>query len=299
MSITVPSKANIYQSVTAKIIAAIESGGDTSEMPWHVPGAMLPTNAATQAEYRGINVLSLWIDAQLRGYPTSIWASYRQWQGLGAQVRKGEHGALIVFYKRVEERGTESDDHDTDVKLRHVAKASWVFNAAQVEGFPPPAFEATSEIVRHQQVDAFVSAIGANIQHGYAMACYRRASDTIELPRPEWFHGTGSGTAGENYYAVLLHELTHWTGAPTRLDRSFGERFGDEAYAMEELVAELGAAFLCAAFGLSNEPRPDHAAYIASWLTVLKRDSRAIFVAASSAQEAFEHLAYLATRTTV
>jgi antirestriction protein ArdC len=234
--------------------------------------------------------------SQARGYPASLWASYKQWQQLGAQVRKGEHGAMVVFYKRVETESSEPEDHDKDPQLRFFARRSWVFNVAQVDGWEDTVPPSPSGAHPIGEVEAFVQAVNATVCHGYATARYRPRADLIEMPNREWFPGSELGSAEEAYYSVLLHELTHWSGAPHRLNRTFGKRYGDDAYAFEELVAELGAAFMCAAFGISTEPRPDHAGYVSSWLRVLKNDVRAIFTAASKAQEAFEHLAYLATR---
>lgn len=291
------AKFNVYEAVTAKIVAMIEAGESSYKTPWHVPqGLQMPSNAATHAEYRGVNVLSLWIDAQMKNYPTALWASYKQWQQLGAQVRKSERGAMVVFFKRIETKPGDEEDHDRRRDLRFVARASYVFNAAQVEGYEPEQVALSSTFQRIAEVDAFVKAVNARVEHGRSVAKYRHDTDTIEMPSPEWFVPPNEGSAEETYYAVLLHELTHWVGAPTRLNRTFGKRFGDEAYAFEELVAELGAAFMCAAFGISSEPRADHAGYVASWLKVLGRDPKAIFTAASKAQEAFEHLTYLATR---
>jgi antirestriction protein ArdC len=212
----------------------------------------------------------------------------------GAQVRKGERGSLIVFYKRLEELPFEAED-DGQSRLNFVARASHVFNAQQVDGFEPPLPERLSEFQTDQQAEAFVGAVGAEVRHGFTMACYRRSTDSIEMPEREWFVGTATSSPQESYYGVLCHELTHWTGAQHRLNRDLGKRFGDQAYAMEELVAEIGAAFLCSALGIASEPRPDHAAYVSTWLQVLKQDTKAIFTAASKAQEAYEHLAYLAT----
>jgi antirestriction protein ArdC len=146
-------------------------------------------------------------------------------------------------------------------------------------------------------LEAFVKATGVRIQEGVPEACYRRGLDFIQMPQSVWFIGSKTSTPTQAYYATLLHELTHWTGAPHRLDREFGKRFGDHAYAFEELVAELGAAFLCSAFRIANAPRPDHASYLAGWLSVLKDDPRAIFTASSKAQEAIEYLGSIATRT--
>lgn len=287
---------SVHATITDKIVAMIEIGTGTYTAPWHAPGLGFPINAATHAPYRGVNILSLWIDALAKGYTSSFWASYRQWQSLGAQVRRGEHGCVVVFYKRIEAKPSEDEDHDRRGDLRFVARASRIFNACQVDGFSSDEPERLPEFQRIAEVEAFVEALKATIQHGSAMACYRPKEDIIEMPNREWFLASGTSSAEANYYAVLMHELTHWVGAPHRLNRQFSRRFGDEAYAMEELVAELGAAFLCAAFGISSEPRPDHAAYVSSWLEVLNSDKRAIFVAATKAQEAFEQLAYLATK---
>ena len=291
------SKMNVYDAVTQKIVAAIEEGVGTYKTPWHTGGSAikLPTNAATHAEYRGINVVALWAEAASRNYANGLWASYKQWQSLGAQVRHGERGALIVFYKRAELTPTETAD-EAATELRFFARASWVFNVAQVDGYIPVLPERRNEVERIAEAEAFVKATEARIAHGYGMACYRRKLDLIEMPHAECFVGSGTSSPTEAYYATLLHELTHWSGAEHRLNREFGKRYGDDQYAMEELVAELGAAFMCAAFGIALEPRPDHAAYVSSWLKVLGRDNRAIFTAASKAQEAFEHLAHLATR---
>jgi antirestriction protein ArdC len=290
------SKMNVYSAVTQKIISAIEEGTGEYKMPWHVPAGQLtiPTNALTKAEYRGVNVLGLWLEAVRNHYPSGFWASYKQWKSMGAQVRHGERGALVVFYRRQETQPAEREDHDRSADLRFFARASWVFNAAQVEGFSEPKAEVKNEFARNREAEEFVKSVGAEVNHGFTMACYRPSTDTIEMPHREWFVGTSTSSATESYYATIYHELTHWVGAPHRLNRVFGKRFGDHAYAMEELVAEIGSAFVCAALGITPEPRADHAAYVASWLKILKQDNRAIFTAASKAQEAFEHLAYLA-----
>lgn len=289
------SKPSLYESITAKIIAAVEAGTSASQRPWHAPALLAPINAATCAYYRGVNVLALWIEAQERRYATSQWASYRQWQSLGGQVRKGERGTLVVFYKRLEEQKTVEED-SSDNRLRFVARASHVFNVQQVDGYTPPETDPSNPFEAHRQAESFIEAVGARIDHGFTKACYRRDLDSIEMPARSWFVGTDTSSPLEAYYGVLLHELTHWTGPPHRLGRDMGKRFGDEAYAMEELVAEIGAAFACTALGISSEPRPDHAAYVSTWLSVLKRDPKAIFMAASKAQGAFEHLSYLAMR---
>jgi antirestriction protein ArdC len=290
---SVPSHRNdLYQCITDKIVAAVEAGAGKSQRPWHSPGLTAPLNISTSALYRGVNVLSLWIEAMVRGYPTSQWASYKQWQDTGAQVRRGERGTMIVFYKPLE---AVEDAAETESRPRFVAKASHVFNAQQVDGYTPPLLDQPAGFDSHQEAEAFIEAVGARIDHGYREARYRRDLDTIEMPLRAWFIGTDTRSPLESYYGILLHEHIHWTGPSHRLGRDMGERFGDDAYAMEELVAEIGAAFACCMLGIASEPRPDHAAYVSSWLNVLKSDPRAIFVASSKAQAAVDYLTARAT----
>lgn len=288
------TKQNIYDAVTAQIIAAIENGAGTCVMPWHgglVPVAT-PKNASTEMPYRGVNVVALWAESATKLFPSGYWASYQQWRQLGAQVRKGERGSLITFYKKLDSTVAESDE-EPDAP-RFVLKSSHVFNAAQVDGWEHPVSKRTSQVEIQEQIEAFVRATKANVRLGFSHAYYTRKGDYIAMPEPRQFTGTPTSSPTESYYAVLLHELTHWTGAEHRINRVFGKQFGDREYACEELVAELGAAFLCSAFGIVNQPRPDHAAYIAHWLDILGRDNRAIFKAASMAQEAVEYMRTLA-----
>ena len=290
------SKSDVFKSITAKIVAGIEAGAGEFVMPWHggIVPPVFPVNAATDKPYHGVNVLALWVDAILKRYICGYWASYRQWQNLGAQVRKGEKGSVIVFWKKLERQDDAKAVETEGDQPRFVARASYVFNAEQVDGWQPPSPKQQSEVTINEQVAAFIQATGADVRHDAYMARYRRDVDRIEVPAPELFISSSTSSPTEAYHAVLLHELTHWSGAPHRLDRQFGRRFGDRAYAFEELVAELGAAFLCSAFRIAIEPRPDHAAYVSSWLEILDRDTKAIFTAASKAQEAVEYLMQLA-----
>ena len=295
MDTNVSAKFSVYEAVTETIAAAIRKGAGMYVMPWHggVPAICIPVNAATDAPYRGVNILALWAVAAVEGYQSGHWASYRQWQSLGAQVRRGEHGSTVVFFKPLEDDG-EDDAEGDEKRSKLVARAFRVFNAAQVTGWEEPPLAQIPSFFAIKEVDAFVRATAVPIRHDCPMARYIPSEDTIEMPNQERFVGTPTSTSTESYYAVLLHELTHASGAPHRLDRQFGKRFGDKAYAMEELVAELGAAFLCAALGIANEPRQDHAAYLTSWLEALDRDHKAIFTASSQAQKAVEFLVQLA-----
>lgn len=286
-------RRDVHQQVTDNIIKAIVAGTGSWQMPWHRAGAGLnrPLNIATKNHYRGINILNLWVAAEVNHFTSGVWGTYRQWQQRDCQVRKGEKGALVVFYKELDVEVEDPATGETENETRLMARASTVFNAEQVDGYEPEPLPVPEDpAVRIANVEAFIEATKAEIRHGGGRAYYNPTSDFIQMPERERFLGTETSTATEAYYGVLLHELTHWTGHKNRCDRQFGKRFGDEAYAMEELVAELGAAFLCADLGLSPMPRPDHAAYIENWLTVLKSDKKAVFTAASQASRAAEHL---------
>lgn len=276
---------DLHARLAATIIAQLEIADPTSwTPPWHGADPM-PRNARTGRRYRGINVLALWCAAQANNYADARWATYRQWAALGAQVRKAERGTLVLFYKELP-RKTNADPADG---APFVARAAYVFNAAQVDAAPPPADAPAPSITSASlpAFDAFVAATGATIQHGGNRACYVPAIDTIHLP-PRIAFRTPAGYAG-----TLAHELVHWTGAPHRLARDLTGRFGARAYAAEELVAELGAAFLLADLDIARTPHPDHAAYCASWAPLLHADPRALSTAATQASRAVDHLAAL------
>jgi antirestriction protein ArdC len=274
---------DIHQHLTDRIVSAIEAGAGKWQMPWHRgSGGRHPVNIASGNKYRGVNVLGLWVDAQVNGFGSHIWGTYRQWAEKGATVRKGQKASYVVFYKEIE---VDADTEDgSDSKRRLFARATPVFNADQIEGFG----ESTAAVPVDElpNVDSFIAATGATIVHGGSRACYIPQLDEIHIPQRTSFVGSATSTATEAYYSTVLHELTHWTAPTPRCNRDLSGRFGSEAYAMEELVAELGAAFLCAELGITVEPRADHAQYLAHWLTVLKADKRAIFIAASKAAEA-------------
>lgn len=277
--------SDIYERVTRQIIEALERGAEKYRMPWHVTDAecFAPVNVASRRPYRGVNVILLWALSDSLGYQSGEWGTYNQWQELGAQVRKGEKSALVVLWKPSERSRDEREDQEDKAGSRSViAKGYNVFNVAQVEGYTPNRVPVLPASQRIEAAERFFSQLDATIRHGGPCACYSPEEDVIYMPLFERFH------EGVGYYSTLAHEFTHWTGAAHRLNRDLKPRFAKESYAMEELVAELGAAFLCSALRLSNEPRPDHASYLASWLKVLRQDKRAIFTAASQAQKAVD-----------
>lgn len=283
---------DIHQYVTDRIVAAIEANPGEFRMPWQRAGSTntLPRNAVTKQPYRGVNTLSLWVATELTQCAPQF-ASYRQWASIGAQVRKGEKGHLVVFFKEfsVEPAAEDADDNGR----RRVARASWVFSSSQVDGYVAPASPALKEmepLQRHEAVQRFMAATGADIRIGGDKAFYVPSLDYIALPDPRYFQQDDAAERTFHFESTLLHEGIHWSGAKHRLARDLTGRFKSDSYAAEELVAEIGASFLCAELGLSAEPRQDHAQYLAHWLKILKQDKRAIFTAAAKASEAARYL---------
>lgn len=283
---------DLYQEITDKVVAAIEAGALGSyEMPWHAMGRFgNPVNMTTGAAYRGVNVLMLSMSASAAAYPVNAWGSYQQWLGKGGQVRKGERGTMIVYAGNVVKEGDADANGEATVHRFGFLRHSTVFNVSQVEGVELPVVERPAAVDRIAAADQIVSDTGAVIRSGGDRAFYSPGADFIAMPDADAFKATSTRTATESYYGVLFHELTHWTGADKRLARVFGKRFGDEAYAAGELVAEMSAAFLCARVGISAEFREDHARYVASWLKALKNDKRAIFTAAARASDASDYI---------
>jgi antirestriction protein ArdC len=302
-SSTATTGRDIYQDITNKIIAALESA-QRWQKPWtsaFTPNGdgMLrrPVNAISKKPYRGINVPILWST----GRASPHWATYRAWSAAGAQVRKGEKGTMIVFWKEVTRASNETTgDGETGDDRRNkfwMARGYVVFNSEQVEGWsaapqapqaPPAPKPATFE--PFPAAEAFITGTGATIKHGGDSACYIPALDLIKMPERSQFKGSTASSPAEAYYSTILHELGHFSGAKGRCDRDLTGRFGSEAYSVEELIAELTSAYLCADLNVSMVPREDHGHYIAGWIRVLKNDKRAVFTAASKAEQAARFL---------
>ncbi len=284
-------RADLYTQVTDQIIAQLEAGTRPWVQPWqaaHADGPVSRPLRFNALPYRGINVVLLWQAAMRHGFVCPLWMTYRQAAELGGQVRRGEKGSLVVYASRLTRRETDSQGEEQEVEVPFLKSYS-VFNAEQIDGLPDRYYAraepALHPIQRIERAERFFACTGADIRHGGEMAYYNAAADFIQMPPFEYFRDA------ESYYGTLAHEATHFTKHPSRLAREFGRRrWGDEGYSMEELVAELGAAFLCADLGLTPEVREDHAAYIASWLKLLKSDKRAVFTAAAHAQRAVDYL---------
>ena len=269
---------SIYDNVTNRIIEELEKGAAPWVKPWHAT-ASEDQNIVSHKPYQGINRIIL----GMSGYTMPLWGSFKQWQALGGMVKKGEKGTQIVFYSPIKKEGINPENGQLENKSYHCLKSYFVFNASQVDGIdfvqPKPAIEQFNPV---PALDDRILKTGATIKHGHNQAFYRPSEDFIGMPDKNIFKGE------EHYYATVLHELTHWSGAKHRLDRTKGARFADAAYAFEELVAEMGAAFLCQDYGISGDLR--HADYIGSWLKCLRADNKAIFNAAALAQKAANYI---------
>lgn len=277
------------RDVCAEITNAIIEKLETCK-PWQRPWDAIaangaPVNAVTHKHYQGGNALHL----SIMGRGSNVWATYKQWESIGAQVRKGERSSIIVKWKeftgRKDETGEAEETHGKRRKFL-VPFAACVFNAEQVDGYTIPATATRPEPEVVTNAERVIAESGARVQWGGDKAYYSPSLDYVQMPPRAAFKST------DGLYSTAFHELGHWTGHDKRLARNFQKstRFGDEHYAVEELVAELTAAFLCGRTGVVSETREDHAAYIKSWLRVLANDKRAIFTAASAAQKAADML---------
>jgi antirestriction protein ArdC len=272
----------LYADVTNQVVKQIEAGAGDWRMPWHaIAETGQPVNVTTHKAYRGGNHMWLAMVCQANGWG-GHWATYKQWQAIGAQVRRGERATFGVHWSTIVR---QTEDGDELGERRLVPHGFSVFNSCQVDGWEAPAEAPRDTPERLAAADALFTAIGADVRPGGNQAAYSPAGDFIVLPRLEQFSTSAA------YYATSAHEHGHWTGHRSRLARDLSGRFGSDSYAAEELVAELSAAFTCAHLGISPTPRPDHAAYLSSWLRVLRADPSALFTVASKAQAAADWLA--------
>lgn len=277
-------KSDVQQEITDKIIKELEAGCAPWVKPWHGGASFdIPVNVTTQNRYHGINIMLLWMAAQDRSFSSQRWLTYKQAKAVGGHVRKGEVGSQIFFFTMA-----EKEDEDGETRNIPIPRSYTVFNVSQCEDLPadyyakPILKPVGIDSLKRQDLQNFASQTGATINHGGNSAFFNIAGDFVQMPEIKDFKSESG------YWATLLHELGHWTGSPQRLDRTYGKKFGDQAYAREELVAELTSAFLCASLGVEGEMR--HASYIESWLAVLRSDKKAIFKAASFASKAMAYL---------
>ncbi|MBR0828559.1 DUF1738 domain-containing protein [Bradyrhizobium manausense] len=289
-------KASLYEEITAHIVADLEAGIFPWARPWGTGGASqafaLPRNAATGKSYSGINVLILWGRLFECSFASGRWLTFRQASSFGGTVRKGEHGVTVCYADRFipksgrgEASRADQVQGEADGAAIPFLRRYTVFNVDQCDGLPDHCLAAAPALPEREivpQAEALAAATRADIRIGGATAFYSPSDDAVHVPpQPAFFEQI-------NYYRTLFHELGHWTGHQSRLNRELSGAFGSELYANEELVAELAAAFVCAA--LSIKPTVRHADYLGSWLNVLRDDNRAIFRAASKASKAADLL---------
>jgi antirestriction protein ArdC len=283
-------KRDLYEAVSARIVAELETGAAPWIKPWSsTPGANMPCNAATNRPYSGCNVVLLWM-AQAAGYRTPRFLTFKQALDLGGHIRKGERGTKVYFVKQLKVSDKDADD-DITTRIVPLLRDYTVFNVDQCENLPeriaaPGAVKPRNSDERSAAIDEFLACTGASIREGSGEAYYLPGADFISLPQLEAFKNAA------HFYSTAFHELGHWSGHKSRLARDLRHRFGERAYAAEELVAELCSAFLCAEFSIDGDLR--HAGYIQNWIGLLKADSRAFFTACSKAQAAADFLRGLA-----
>lgn len=289
------NRVDAHQIITDKIIEGLERvGANDWQCPWHrSAGTGAPVNGVTHHAYKGINWLLLGMVTE--GTGCNRFASYKQWQSKGRQVRKGEHGFPVTFYKQIQvtDKAGQEGEKVTQVKNIPMLRISTVFCESQLNDYEPdtstPARPNLVDVC--QRVDDLVQVLGVDLRCTYPdRAFYRSHDDFINMPARSAFKGTKTSSPTESYYSTLLHELTHWTGHGSRCDRKLRSAFGSKDYAKEELIAELGSAYLAQEYGVSLELREDHTQYIKNWLQCLKDDKRFIFNAAALAQKACDFI---------
>ena len=283
------NRADVYQEITDQMIAMIEAGTRPWSKSWNGSTAPNIPLRSTGVAYRGINVLTLWVAAMTKGYAAPHWLTFKQAIAMGGCVRKGEKGSVVVYANRIER--TEENNAGEEVKRGiPFLKRYTVFNAEQIEGIegkypaPAPIITATNPDERDAELDALFSRVPVTLKHHGSQPYYQPSGDHVVMPEFSDFH------TSDDYYSTLAHELTHATGHVDRLARPSLISTKREDYAREELVAELGAAFISGAIGIKLHDREDHAAYLANWLQTLRSDKRAIFAAATQAQAAADWL---------
>lgn len=280
-----------YEKITQGLVELIENGNlPPWRKPWSGSVMTLPLRACGKP-YQGVNVVSLWISSMAQGFSSPYWLTFKQAKDLGGNVCKGQKSTMVCYYSTFEKEVVGEDP-----KKVAFLKTYAVFNAEQCENLPEEfypekdEFDPRAQFERSEIIDAFVFSIGADIRNiDNSRAYYMPSSDYINIPSMLDFENA------ERYYGTLFHELAHWTGAKSRLDREMSIVHGSTDYAKEELVAELAAAFLCATFGFGDVTREDHAAYLKNWLQALKSDSKFIFKASSAAQKAANFLTEAST----
>ena len=278
-------KIDRYELITNQVIELMEKQGTDWIKTWGSNVNSNQHNKFNKKSYNGTNVFLTCLSAYVNGFTSNQWGSYKQWKDKGYQVKKGSKGTPIIYYSKIEIKDKENEE----VKTIPILKGFSVFNGNQIENYTPPKIEKEKSCFNHNKTDRLIESTKAIIKQGGNKAFYSPSADFIQMPFKQDFKGCKDQSAKESYYNTLLHELSHWTGHKTRLDRSF-KKFGSNAYAFEELIAECSSVFLCGMLGINNKPNIQNAKYLNNWLEVLKNDKKAMIKAFSQAQKASDYI---------
>lgn len=276
-----------YQLLTDKVIELMEKHGTEWTKPWSSSIASSHHNKFTKTQYKGTNTFWTGLSCYVHGFTSNEWGTFKQWSSKGYKLKKGSKGTDIFYFDFIEKK---NPDNKEEIDIIPMLKGFVVFNAEQIENYEPVKIEDNKVVFDDKRVDNLVMNSQAKIKHGGDKAFYSPSHDFIQMPNKQDFKGTNTSTSKESYYGTLLHELAHWTGHEKRLKRDFGKRFGSNSYAFEELVAETSSTFLSCLLGLNPTPREDNAIYLNNWLSVLKKDKKAMVKAFGLAQKVSDYL---------
>ncbi len=279
-------KKDRYQIITDTVIEQMENFGSDWIKSWSTNAMSGHHNVISKKAYQGTNTFLTAISSFKNGFQSNQWGTYRQWQSKGYSVKKGSKGTDIIFFDKIKIEDKETEQE----RFVPILKGFSIFNADQIEDYWSGSAIPEKPTFKHEQTEQLVTNSKAIIKHGGSRAFYTSEADFIQMPHKTDFQDIDGSTAMENYYSTLLHELTHWTGHTSRLDRKLANKFGSNAYAFEELVAEIGSVFLTAMLGIEKQPQPNHAKYLNGWLEVLKQDKRAMVKAFGLAQKASDYI---------
>lgn len=284
------SKFDLHTEITNQIIARLEEDLPHGRNPWISPTLKAATNIASKKTYQGINWLSLLVTADKRGYSDNIWGTFIQWQTFGARVKKGEHASPVVFFSKL--KPAETENVEDDQRRIGFLKTFWCFNISQIEGYenPDAEFPQPALFERLERSEAVIAATKADIRYGGTKAFYEPINDYIQLPLAQDFVDTEMMIARENFYAVSAHELSHWTGHKSRLNRGLEVLSGQQGRIIEEVIAEMAAAIICVELGITPLLKDKHAQYIQGYLKLIKADNRLVFKCATAASRAAQYI---------
>lgn len=279
-------KKDRYQMITDIVIEQMENLGSDWMKSWATNAMSGHHNVISKKAYQGTNTFLTAISSFKNGFQSNQWGTYKQWQSKGYSVKKGSKGTEIIFFDKIKIEDKETEQE----RFVPILKGFSIFNADQIQDYWSGSAIPEKPTFKHEQTEQLIANSQAIIKHGGNRAFYTSDADFIQMPHKTDFKDVDGANAMQNYYSTLLHELTHWTGHTSRLDRKLANKFGSNAYAFEELVAEVGSVFLTAMLGIEKKPQPNHAKYLNGWLEVLKQDKRAMVKAFGLAQKASDYI---------